>query len=122
MEGKSLLTIALFEQSLTRDFRFGASEALRFTVKPAMKRFVNFDRERFHKSRVIRIWQKCNTELWALGLRSSAFGQSPPGKPIIELVQEHGHDNDTSDDDLAVILVNPEYHDAAANHLDNQRP
>ena len=43
------------------------------------------------------------------------------GEPGIEVIEDDGRDDDRADDDLAVVLVDTENHDAAGNHLDNQR-
>src|SRR5258705_5638347 len=114
MERKPFLPVSLFKQSLARDFRFGASKAFGFTIEPAMKRFINFDRKRLHGPSVIPAWQKCNTKLQA-ALGPSAFGQPPPGKPIIELVQDHSNNDDAADNDLTVVLFDAQDHDPTAN-------
>src|SRR4051812_33113410 len=41
-------------------------------------------------------------------------------EPIVELIQEHGDDHHGTDNDLAVVLVNAQNHNAAADHLNDQ--
>src|SRR5438128_2723201 len=52
---------------------------------------------------------------------SDGFDQPSFRKPVVQLVEDDGEDDDAADDNLAVVLVNAENDNAAADHLDDQR-
>ena len=57
------------------------------------------------------VWRRCKVELSDL--------QSTASDPVVHLIEQDGDDDYRANDDLAVVLVDAEGDNSAADHLDD---
>src|SRR5260221_157968 len=59
---------------------------------------------------------------WLKGRTIACAARAPAGEPRMIILEDDCCDHDGADHDLAVVLVDAERHDPAADHLDDECP